>query len=318
MSGDKEEPGLAFTGERFTPECVREIWYEHFHRYAFAATLCEGASVLDAACGEGYGSALLAARAARVTGVDLSGEAVSHANQRYGQQARLDFVEANVCDLPFPDDHFDRVVSFETLEHLHPQEAMLAEFRRVLKPDGVLIISSPDKAIYTDKHGSDNVFHVRELYRDELETLLAREFPAVRLFGQKLLFHSAIWSLTASEDAAGDENGVERLRRQASRNGELADPATVHREAMYLIAVCAASASMMPETDAELWLFDDEEESVYTHYHGEIRRNMAAGGIIKERDEEIAGLRAALEEARRPRSLWQRLFGGKAPTDRDR
>ncbi|MCW5579095.1 MAG: class I SAM-dependent methyltransferase, partial [Dokdonella sp.] len=75
---------LPFTGERFTPECVREIWYEHWHRYAFARGLVAGKRVLDAACGEGYGSALLAAVAGSVTGVDVDADAIAHARARYG------------------------------------------------------------------------------------------------------------------------------------------------------------------------------------------------------------------------------------------
>jgi len=74
---------LEFTGERFTPECVREIWYEHVHRYAFARDLVAGLNVLDAACGEGYGSALLSTKAAHVTGVDISAQAIEHASACY-------------------------------------------------------------------------------------------------------------------------------------------------------------------------------------------------------------------------------------------
>ena len=73
---------LEFTGERFTPECVREIRHEHLHRYVFARALCGGARVLDAACGEGYGSALLAGAAKQVTGVDLDKATVAHAWNR--------------------------------------------------------------------------------------------------------------------------------------------------------------------------------------------------------------------------------------------
>ena len=138
---------LDFTGERFTPECVREIRYEHFHRYAFARHFCEGAQVLDAACGEGYGAALLSASASSVVGVDISAEAIDHASQRYAKHPNLNFKQADVTHLPFADDSFDRVVSFETLEHLEEQEQLLSEFRRVLRPDGLLVISSPDKAI---------------------------------------------------------------------------------------------------------------------------------------------------------------------------
>ncbi len=294
---------LTFTGERFTPECVREIWYEHMHRYAMARPLCDGLRVLDAACGEGYGSALLAAGAARVDGVDLSDEAVGHARSRYGERANLAFHEADVTQLPFDDASFDRVVSFETLEHLEAQDAMLAEFRRVLRPDGVLLISSPDKAVYTDQHGNDNEFHLRELYRDELESLLGRHFPALRLLGQKLVFHSAIWSL----------DGVRTVDLQQARDEGVDSFESMPREAMYFIALCAGDESMLPVLPHDLWLFDDADESVYTHYHGEIRRNMAAGGIIQDRDREIENLRAELEAARAGQGGWlQRLFGGKS------
>ena len=71
---------LEFTGERFTPECTREIRYEHYHRYAVAAEWVKGRKVLDAACGEGYGSHWLAQRADSVTGIDVSAEAIAHAN----------------------------------------------------------------------------------------------------------------------------------------------------------------------------------------------------------------------------------------------
>lgn len=159
---------LEFTGERFTPECVREIRYEHVHRYVFARGLVNGRSVLDAACGEGYGSALLAETAASVTGVDLSAEAVGHAGARY-PSPNLSFRQADCLELPFEDGAFDSVVSFETLEHLDNHEGLLSEFRRVLSPQGFLLISTPDKAVYTDRMGNRNEYHVAELYRAEFE-----------------------------------------------------------------------------------------------------------------------------------------------------
>ena len=85
-------PALDFTGERFTPECVREIWYEHWARYAFALEFAQGKRVLDAACGEGFGSALLARTAREVTGVDISAQAVAHAQARYGGTANLRYL----------------------------------------------------------------------------------------------------------------------------------------------------------------------------------------------------------------------------------
>ena len=305
---------LEFTGERFTPECVREIWYEHVHRYAFAAPLVAGKRVLDAACGEGYGSALLAATAGSVDGVDVAPEAIRHAQGRYGDHQNLAFRVADVTALPFPDGHFDRVVSFETLEHLEAQDAMLAEFRRVLKSDGVLIVSSPDRAVYTDQYGNDNAFHVRELYRDELEALLGRHFSAVRLLGQKLLFHSAIWRL-------GD---IRTVGLQQGDGATVIVAPRLPQAAMYFIALCGADEDALPDAGADLQLFDDATESVYDHYHGEIRRNMAAGGIIAQRDAEIQRLQ--IELASMTKTLadtsaahaasvgkklpwWRRLFG---------
>jgi SAM-dependent methyltransferase len=290
---------LEFTGERFTPECEREIWYEHFHRYAVAAQWCSHKRTLDAACGEGYGASLLAKSAESVEAVDVSEAAITHARQRYADQPGLGFHVADCTSLPFQDDEFDRIVSFETLEHLTEQEQLLAEFRRVLKPDGFLILSSPDKAVYTDQQKTVNEFHVKELYRNELEDLLGRHFPAYSLLGQKLTFHSAIWSL----------DGVERVTFDQVFEDKHAPAKTINQNPMYLIALCAAEQSCLPDTSARLWLFDDREESVYQHYHGEIKRNMAAGGIIAGLEKKIVELEKLTSLGLEPRpSWWQRLL----------
>lgn len=296
---------LEFTGERFTPECVREIRYEHLHRYAFAVELVRGRAVLDAACGEGYGSALLAAAAERVTGVDLSPEAVAHARGRY-RLPNLSFEAADCLQLPFADAAFDAVVSFETLEHLEDHDGLLREFRRVLKPGGFLLISSPDRAVYSDRLQNRNPFHLRELHRDELERLLGRHFPACRLWGQKLGFHSAIWSLVGKPGVRFEQEDGAGIRRGA----------TPPHDPVYFIALCAAGEADLPEPGAGLSLFDDAGETVYAHYHHEIRKNMAAGEILAERERELAMLRAELAQARQMgqarranRPWWRRLFG---------
>lgn len=296
---------LEFTGERFTPECVREIWYEHYHRYALAAGWCAGMRTLDAACGEGYGSALLARGASSVDGVDISEETITHARQRYGYLNGLDFHVADCTTLPFEDDVFDRVVSFETLEHLEAQDQLLAEFRRVLKPDGFLILSSPDKAIYTDQQNNDNEYHVKELYRDEFEALIQRHFPASRLLGQKLMFHSAIWSM-------GDIDRVKfnQVSKGQTGSDNLSAPEQVTQPAMYFIALCAAEAGALPDLTQQLWLFDDFEESVYQHYNDEIRRHIAAGGIIARLEKELAELKSHLAtKTPGKKPWWQRLSG---------
>jgi ubiquinone/menaquinone biosynthesis C-methylase UbiE len=291
---------LDFTGERFTPECEREIWYEHFHRYALAARWCKNARVLDAACGEGYGSALLARFAATVDGVDISEQAISHARQRYSKLDNVKFHLSDCTRLPFADDEFDRVVSFETLEHLVEHEQLLAEIKRVLNPECCLIMSSPDKASYSDEAGNNNEFHVKELYRDELQALINRHFSASRLLGQKLKFHSAIWSM----------DGVEQVALDQVSDNEVSSPQGISQAPMYYIALCATEPGNLPATDGKLWLFDDAGESVYEHYHGEIKRNMAAGGIIAELEKRIEFLEKQSTTSSPPRPVWwQRLLG---------
>ena len=289
---------MDFTGERFTPECVREIWYEHWHRYVFARKLAQGKRVLDAACGEGYGSALLADVAASVVGADISEEAIAHARSRYSDRTNLRFERADATQLDVAPGSFDLIVSFETLEHVAAQEALVAGFARALTEDGILIISSPDKKTYSDDRGFSNEFHVRELYREELADLLRPHFPFVRLFGQKLLFQSAIWSL--------DEPPI--CADVSTSEGEHQSPTPgLAYEPLYFIAVC--SRRPLPDGLAELGLFGDREESVYSHYNSEVRRNMTAGQRIAELEAEVAALRAATA-AVAPMPWWRRLFNG--------
>ena len=292
---------LEFTGERFTPECVREIWYEHYHRYALAARWCINKRTLDAACGEGYGASMLASTASSVEGVDISPEAIEHARQRYDGQQNVNFQVADCTKLPFDDDEFDRVVSFETLEHLAGHDELLAEFRRVLKPDGCLILSSPDKATYSDAQNTVNEFHVKELYRDELEALIGRHFASHRLLGQKLMFHSAIWSM----------DGFDKVALDQIADGEKHSPDNISQPPMYFIALCAADSASLPDMDRRMWLFDDREESVYQHYHSEIRRHIAAGGIIAGLEKEIAELKKQISQRIPPVVSWWRRFFGK-------
>jgi len=289
---------LEFTGERFTPECVREIWYEHFHRYALARELVGELEVLDAACGEGYGTALLASAAASATGVDVSPQAIEHARQRYAGEG-IEFRVADCLDLPFEDGSFDCIVSFETLEHLEDHDGLMKEFRRVLKPGGFVVLSSPDKAIYTDLLKNDNEHHLRELYRPEFEDLLGRFFPAYRLLGQKLVFQSIIWSL-------GEASGV---TFHQERQGTVETYATPHHEPVYLIAVCAADERSLPPYLAGLSLFDDAGESVYAHYNDEVRKHILAGKLLAEKDQELADLRAQLKAGASRSGWWSRWFG---------
>ena len=275
------EPILPFSGERFTPECVREIAYEHWHRYLFARPLAAGRRVLDAACGEGYGSALLAMAGANVVGVDIDANAVAHARRRYRDIPGLRFEQGDVTALDsLPDAGFDLVLSFETLEHVQAQEQLLDGFARLLAPGGLLLVSTPDRHTYTDLSGEQNPHHVRELYRPEFEALLSARFPARRLFAQKLLFQSALWALDAVPGSA----------LAWTRTGDgFAD--RLDYAPMYYLAACASTPDALAALPA-LSLYGDANESVYSDYREEVRRNRAAAAHIAHLESELARLRA--------------------------
>jgi SAM-dependent methyltransferase len=245
---------LTFTGERFTPEVRGAIWYEHWHRYAVAAQAATGLRVLDAACGEGYGTALLARTAAHVTGVDVDAQAIAHAHERYAR-GNVEFASGSVAAIPLADASVDLVVSFETVEHLAAQREMLAEFRRVLAPGGALILSSPNRPVYNEAGGEPNHFHVRELDRAELRALLDPLFPQQAWHAQRVCAHSLLWS--------------ERSREGVVTFDTLVDDAVERRpapaEPMYFVVVCGARDARLPALPA-LSLFDDGSLSLWRDY----------------------------------------------------
>jgi ubiquinone/menaquinone biosynthesis C-methylase UbiE/glycosyltransferase involved in cell wall biosynthesis len=199
-SPNDEIADLEFTGERYVPgEAQGDIELEHQHRYLLARELVAGKAVLDIASGEGYGSFLLASAAAKVIGVDISQQAVEHAQVKYAAE-NLTFRQGSCGDIPLTDASVDAVVSFETIEHHAEHEAMMTEIKRVLRPDGFLIISCPDKYEYSDKPNYQNEFHVKELYREEFRNLLKEYFKNHCIYGQRVVYGS----LVLSEEGSGD------------------------------------------------------------------------------------------------------------------
>ena len=184
---------------------------EHQARYRWAAAAADGKEVLDAGCGAGYGSAILAdAGAARVVGLDNDTAAVTKAASLYGDRDLVEFLEGDLHELPFEDSSFDLVVCFEAIEHLERQETALDELRRVLDDDGHLLLSSPNR--YEFPPG--NPHHVHEYTPEELERVLAERFQWVELWRQHTWLASLLIDDIAA--AAGPEREVETSVRKLS------------------------------------------------------------------------------------------------------
>ena len=172
------ERSMEFTGERMTTAIEGEIEFEHFHRYCLARDLCPGLDVLDVASGEGYGSSILANVARSVIGVDVDPAAIAHARTTYGGE-NLRFVQGSALDLPLGDASVDAVVSFETLEHVREHARFMAEVKRVLRPGGKLIVSTPERAVYSARGEPVNKYHLLELTVAEFDSLLRANFRHV-------------------------------------------------------------------------------------------------------------------------------------------
>jgi len=175
-----------FTGERLIPDQASpDLWNEHFSRYALASLYCRRKRVLDAGCGAGYGAAHLAQSAERVSAIDISSEAICDARRRY-PIANLQFEVASVTSMPFADASFDLITAFEVIEHLDDWNRFIAEAARVLTPEGIALMSTPNREYYTASRGSagPNPFHVHEFTAMEFETALRAVFPSVTVLLQ--------------------------------------------------------------------------------------------------------------------------------------
>ena len=184
---------IEWTGERCLPWADDlAMVYEHYHRYLFAAGLASGRRVLDLGAGEGYGAAVLATQATEVVGVELDKETVDHARANY-RLANLKFREGDILDLSdLEEASFDLVTCFETLEHVQDHERVVAEVLRVLTAEGVLLVSTPDRVVYTVEQGTGEPFHVHEVSQDELVALLSGSFPQVQIWGQSVAVGSVM------------------------------------------------------------------------------------------------------------------------------
>lgn len=238
---------MKFTGERFVPnETDRELAIEHYQRYIWVRNAVVGRVVLDVASGEGYGADILSSHAAQVYGVDIDLEAVQHATELYGRP-NVQFKRSSVDRLPFVDRSIDVVVSFETIEHVDEptQERFMDEILRVLRDDGTLIISTPDRLNYSDANDFSNEFHKREFYQDEFMTFLSRYFPDVRIYHQSFE--------TASILDDGSQSEFERF----TLNGGTIE------HGKYMLAVCSKKKGQV---------LDGLKPSVYIDSEGQFKK----------------------------------------------
>jgi SAM-dependent methyltransferase len=163
---------LPLTGERTVPGLAEENYWFRRHEvvYAQLAPRCAGRDVLEAGCGEGYGADLISRVARRVIGLDYDETTVAHVRARY---PGIEMHHGNLAELPLPDESVDVVVNFQVIEHLWDQGQFIAECRRVLRPGGVLLISTPNRITFSPGRDTPlNPFHTRELNAAELSELL--------------------------------------------------------------------------------------------------------------------------------------------------
>lgn len=234
---------MEFTGERMIPGLPggEHLYQEHMIRYMFASRFTQDKLVLDAGCGTGYGTAYLASKGVRYAiGVDISPEAIEYSQTQYGQ-GRLSFVVMDCIETAFRDEIFDVVLSFELVEHLQNPAAHLAEARRVLKPGGLYIASTPNRETYSPhSEGPWNPFHFREFSVEEFRQILAEHFEDIELYGQYLvqafsISEAGIGALGEQEHATVDlipshlQSGAEEIEKSS-----------------YLIALCRKGGAATP------------------------------------------------------------------------
>ena len=262
---------LPFTGERMTGAVSGQIEYEHLHRYCLARDYCAGRDVLDVASGEGYGTALLAAVARSAVGVELDAASVAHARASY-EQPGLHFEQGDALALPLPPASVDVVVSFETIEHLPDVGRFLDEIQRVLRPGGLLVISTPDRTFYSGPGSDPNPYHVLEMTGAEFRHTLGARFANLSVAAQRPVLGSVM-----AASGGGWRSYERRSHQRAEASPGLSRPP-------YLVAL--ASDAPLPALPSSVYLDASRVHDV-----------VEAAGQALELRADVARLEAALRDA---------------------
>ncbi|MFF5989714.1 glycosyltransferase [Prauserella flavalba] len=259
-TGPRGERLIDWTGERCVPWADDlQVIYEHYHRYAFALRFTEGKRVLDLASGEGFGSALMAAKATQVVGIDIDETTVEHARQRYP----LGNVRFEVGSITDPgacasEEPFDVITCFEAVEHVLEQDRLMELVGNRLAPGGIFLCSTPDIDVYTHDHGNENPYHVHELHEGAFRELLGGRFEHVLLLKQNVAVGSVI-----HDGESGTDSETYTLSRRA------ADDWSVDRGAphTYFVGIASNRPFEVPHTSV---LVDPKLTLVHEARAGEI------------------------------------------------
>jgi len=299
-----KEPGneLTFTGERFIPHKTDPLLaLEHYHRYHFASRFARNRKVLDIGCGEGYGSAFLARHASEVTGIDLDPATIDHARKEYALISNLSFETVKCEEMRIADCSIDLAVSFELLEHLDSdsQSGFLQNVQRILKQDGLFIVSSPERNEYAATYQARNEYHRHEMTLPELKAFLSRYFEHVQLCAQRVLSYSTIWRLEADRDESFRIHFRREILEEIPRDQPFAQP-------LYVIAIC--SNAPLPESTGNNSLFMDAANSDQTKDFS--RWALQLSSEAGKNREVIQQLQRQVEE----RTAWARDLDGRIQT----
>ncbi|MGP4018553.1 glycosyltransferase [Saccharopolyspora sp. 5N708] len=282
---------IDWTGERCVPwtDDVQVI-YEHYHRYALAARFARGKRVLDLACGEGYGAALLAAEGAEVVGVDIDPTTVDHAQHNYGSRD-VSFHAGSITDPELLADAkpFDVIVCFEAIEHVEDHDTVLRLVKSRLVQGGLFLSSTPDTTVYSHQHGNDNPFHVKELTARQYEGLLEGAFRHVAVLKQNV----TVGSLLTPADHGDLDTAIEGVRLQTIERGDGGEW-SIRQGVPHTYLLGIASDKHLPKLPAAAVLTDAQLTLA--------RRGPDVAPIIEQRDAAVADVAKLNELYKRNRA----------------